>query len=212
MNISYLQNSKSNNATWKNITRDERHFCSELFHHLKVDQKGFVSLIKKGRVTNSKRLEIPENIDAQIFDIGYEVCFYRDLLKWHGIKIGTTDLPHKRTFDLALFSEDAIIIIEAKAQQGFDTKQLKEFKKDKKFINKLFKKIHRNEPQVFIVGLYSSNYSPSSNTVEYFDSIIKWSDIAEKYPDSKDIFIHANDLYPNKKSKASNPVGPKKTY
>ena len=212
MNISYLQNSKSKNATWNNISRDERFFCFELYQHLKSDQKGILSLIKEGIIeadepSNKERINYLNNIGSNTFDIGVEVCFYRDMLKWYDKKIGETDLPHKRTFDLALFSEDAIIIIEAKAQQGFDTKQLMDFKNDREHIKILFNKIHRKKPKVFIIGLHSSKYSPKPETNKFFDAIIKWEEIAEKYPDSKDLFIHANDIYPNKKdSKESKPV------
>jgi len=218
MKISYFQKDKNEEIKWDNITRDERYFCSELFHNLRSDQSGILSLIKESIITEEKKdkekLNFLKNIESKRFDIGFEVCFYRDMLNYYGVrikwqmeKLKEHSLSFKRTFDLALFSEDAIIIIEAKAQQGFDTKQLKEFKKDRKRIKKLFKKINRNKPKVFIVGLYSSKYSPNSETIKSFDSIIKWSDIAQKYPSSKDIFIRANDIYPNKNdSKESNPV------
>lgn len=213
MRISYLQNNKSNKATWKYITRDERFFCFELYQSLKADQKGLLTLIKEGinkekdkeDSNYQKRLEFLETIESKKFDIGVEVCFYRDLLKWNGKGIKKyKDLSQKRTFDLALFSEDTIIIIEAKAQQGFDTKQLKEFEKDQKRISDLFEIINKKTAlQVFIVGLHSSRYTPSKITKPYFDSTIQWDDIAKKYPDSKDLFNRANEIYPNKKDSKS---------
>ena len=202
MKISYFQKNNGEQVKWDNITRDERYFCSELFHNLKSDQTSFLSLVKKGvneEKDDKERLDFLKNIETEKFDVGFEVCFYRDMLKWNQLEIGKTELPHKRTFDLALFSEDAIIIIEAKAQQGFDTKQLIEFKKDKRRVKKLFDIIKMKVPKIFIVGLHSGRYAPKSKTISYFDSMIKWDDIAEKYTDSKDIFIHANDIYPNKK-------------
>ena len=59
---------------------------------------------------------------------GFRGLFYRDL--WH--LQGRKGKPHspKRTFDLCLFSEDAIVILEAKAQQAFEAKQLERFKSD----------------------------------------------------------------------------------
>jgi len=205
MKVSYFENNKGDQAKWKNITRDERFFCFELYQSLKADQKGLLTLIKEGinkknNLTNQKRREFLGTIVSKKFDIGVEVCFYRDLLKWNGEGIKEHELPQKRTFDLALFSEDAIIIIEAKAQQGFDTKQLLEFEKDKKHIEKLFVKIKKKQPQVYIVGLHSSKYTPGSKTKPYFDSNIQWDRIAEKYPDSKNLFCRANDIYPNKKN------------
>lgn len=197
MKITYFQNNKSEKVNWDKISRDERFFCFELFQSLKTDKEGLFSLIKEGNLSNHRQngSKIPDNIESERFDIGVEVCFYRDLLKWYGKGIKGTGLPQKRTFDLALFSENAIIIIEAKAQQGFDTKQLMEFEEDRKRITRLFEIIERKAPEVFIVGLHSSNYKPKSSTISSFDSIIKWKDIARKYPDSKELFEHADNLY-----------------
>ena len=206
MNISYFQNNKSEKAQWKHISRDERFFCFELYQSLKADQKGLLTLIKEGinkekykkeDIKYPKRRKFIETIESKTFDIGVEVCFYRDLLKWNGEGIKEYELPQKRTFDLALFSEEAIIIIEAKAHQGFDTKQLEEFKNDKEYIEKLFKILDRPHPEVSIVGLHSSKYSPKPTTISPFDSIIKWDKIAEEYPDSKDLFNRANEIYLN---------------
>ncbi len=212
MKISYFQKNKNEKAKWDHITRDERFFCSELFHNLRSDQKGFLSLIKESlnlkkydskNITDQdkERLDFLKNIDTKEFDIGFEVCFYRDLLKLYGKGIKGTDLPPKRTFDLAFFSEEAIVIIEAKAQQSFDTKQLKDFKKDRDDIKLLSKIIGKKMPKVYIVGLHSSNYTPGTTTISVFDSTIQWDKIAEIYPDSKDLFCRANEIYPNKNSR-----------
>jgi len=205
MKISYFQKTNGEQVKWDNITRDERYFCSELFHNLKSDQISFLSLIKKGvneEKNDKERLNFLENIEAKRFDIGFEVCFYRDMLylyqdnrKEYEAKIGKVQLPYKRTFDLALFSEDAIIIIEAKAQQGFDTKQLIEFKKDKRRIKKLFDITKMKPPKVFIIGLHSGRYAPKSTTKFYFDSMIKWDELATKYPKSEELFNYANSIY-----------------
>ena len=216
MNIPYFQRSENKKVNWDNITRDERYFCSVLFHNLKFNQRSMLSLIKDGinnkkynieklSKKNKEKLNFLKNIELKRFDIGFEVCFYRDMLylykdkrKEYETKNGKIKLPYKRTFDLALFSEDTIIIIEAKAQQGFDTKQLEDFKKDKKRIKKLFRIIKKKRPKVYIVGLHSSHYSPKTESKKYFDSLINWNDIAQKYPDSKELFGRANDIYPNK--------------
>jgi hypothetical protein len=100
------------------------------------------------------------------WEVGYEVCFYRDILKLygHGVKEKMEDLiakigPNavnliKRTFDLVLFSSDTIVIIEAKSAEGLTTEQFKEFKIDevvfkiikfiKVFRNNRFRKVHFN--------------------------------------------------------------------
>jgi len=208
MKISYFQNDKSEKSSWDSITRDERFFCSELFHQLRSDQTGVLSLIKEGinrkkydskniNDQDKERLDFLKNIETKEFDIGFEVCFYRDLLKLYGKGIKGTGLPPKRTFDLAFFSEEAIVIIEAKAQQGFDTKQLEDFKKDRDDIKLLSKIIGKKMPRVYIVGLHSGRYTPRTDTKDYFDSLINWKDIAEKYPESKELFNRANDVYLN---------------
>lgn len=49
------------------------------------------------------------------WDLGYEVCLYRDVL-WQkgGLSAVGLELPPKRTFDLCLFGERALVVIEAK--------------------------------------------------------------------------------------------------
>ena len=60
------------------------------------------------------------------WDLGYEVCFYRDL-SWPCQKTAHQDgYAAKRTFDLCLFGEKAIIIIEAKVFQRFEADKIKE--------------------------------------------------------------------------------------
>ena len=90
MKISYFQNDKNKKSNWDSITRDERFFCSELFRNIRSDQTGFLSLIKEGinikkddieKLTDKeRRLFFIEQIDVEKFDIGFEVCFYRDML------------------------------------------------------------------------------------------------------------------------------------
>jgi hypothetical protein len=64
--------------------------------------------------------------------LGFEVCLFRDL-RHHNLLKGAVDaISLKRTFDLCLFSESRIVVIEAKAQQGFenDKDQLAAFAED----------------------------------------------------------------------------------
>jgi hypothetical protein len=112
MRIEYL-----NNKSWKEISREERLFCAELYHAISHDQKPFLELL---------------GIDSnKSFDVGYEVCFYRDVLSEYGKSINRKELPQKRTFDLALLSNQEIYIVEVKAQQGFAIGQLKDIEQDK---------------------------------------------------------------------------------
>jgi len=220
MQLPYFESDLYKSSSWDNITREERYFCFELFQNIKKDQKKFLSLIKNGInydrykngkfTTESKQLKLKylESIESKSFDVGVEACFYRDLLKWNGkgIKI-FKQLPQKRTFDLALFSENEIIIIEAKAQQGFDTKQMEDFEKDKDYINELFKIIKKPAPKVYIVGIHSSKYTPSPTTKNHFDATITWEQIANTYPNSKALFNRANDIYrDNLNTKDAEPI------
>ena len=179
MKLSYFKN-----QAWIDIAREERYFCLELYNEMRKDLKPFLGLLE---ISKEKQ-----------FDIGFEVCFYRDLLKAHGRGIKETEFPQKRTFDLALFAEDEIIIIEAKAQQGFDNEQLKIFKNDIKKIDNLFKEIYK-EPikNKRLIGICSSKYTPKEDTKEQFhnNKIITWAQIADVYPDNKEIFRRADDIY-----------------
>ena len=132
--------------TWSEVTRDERYFCQQLFSL--VQRRGvreFVGLM--GRTTG---LTLPLDVE---WELAYEVCFFRDLWQLGGGK-GPPHSP-KRTFDLCLFSERQIIIIEAKAQQGFDKdqSQLKAFAEDKLKVAEL-----TGVDSVLLVGLASSQH------------------------------------------------------
>lgn len=45
MKVSYFENNKGDQATWKYVTRDERFFCFELYQSLKDDQKGLPTFV-----------------------------------------------------------------------------------------------------------------------------------------------------------------------
>jgi len=167
--ISYFQN-----KTWnENISRTEILFCAELYFLLK-EQESLSKFIEKFELE-------PEN-----YDVGYEVSFYRDLSKEN----------NHRAFDLALFSEKHIYIIEAKAQQNFDNKQLGYFEDDKKKILETLKKINPNiEIDIHLLALISSNYTPKPETMSIFEKTITWKKVYELY--GKEIFKRANEIYRN---------------
>jgi len=176
MSLSYL-----GNKTWNEITREERVFCAELYFQIRNNIVPFLKLI---------------NIDETIaFDVGYEVCFYRDVLKEYSKSIRKEQLPQKRTFDLVLMSEKQILLIETKANQGFDNEQLQFFKNDKENICKLFSVINENPPNVAIIAIHSNKYTPSEETKSYFSRLITWTDIAGIYKSAETLFKRANDIY-----------------
>jgi hypothetical protein len=178
MSISYLKN-----QTWISITREERVFCAELYFQLRNDLKPFLKLA-----------DLPINIK---YDIGYEVCFYRDILKAYKKSIKASKLPQKRTFDLVLFSEKEIVIIEAKAEGGFDNIQLSSFRNDSGNVHKAFREIgfESNAIKVKLIAICSKKYTPKDKSKEIFEKIITWDEIADIYPKAKDIFYRANEVH-----------------
>ena len=186
MGIKYF--SKDNQSiSWSEISREERFFCAQLFHDLQQQDnlKKFIRFLN-GRIgikpfenlefENFKGcIELAEDDD---WEIGYEVCFYRDLLFYHSperkkireINDGRREeekFPVKRTFDLCLFSNDAIVIIEAKAQQGLASDQCGEFQEDRRHIKELFEHLFKAEdmciPKIYFVVLASSQYLASKS-------------------------------------------------
>ena len=177
MKYSYL-----NDKNWRQITREERVFCFELYEAARKYPKPFLKVFSKG--------------DSVDFEIGVEVCFYRDVIHEYNMKIGKLDLPKKRTFDLVLFFHNEIIIIEAKANQGFENNQLKSFKKDRESLQKLFKEIKiKTFPKISFGAIYSSKYSPSEKTKSYFEFLCTWGELGILYPNKEGIFNRANHIY-----------------
>lgn len=196
MGIDYFEGKE-----WIDITRDERFFCAELYFSAKNDPSVLVELINE-----KLGLELPVKTD---WELGFEVCLYRDFLYYNnksikkevincvytnkkGEEITLKKFPQKRTFDLALFSKEYIIIIEAKVFQQFETVQLDEFFEDRALIKELFKP---NPPKVLIIGLCRSGYKPKESTLSYFDNnkVITWKDIASAYSENK-FFKQADDI------------------
>jgi hypothetical protein len=118
----------------------------------------------------------------------FEVCFYRDLRHLRGKTVDV--ISQKRTFDLCFFSDDVILIIEAKAQQPFDLGQLPLFKADKLEVHK-----ETGVANVVVLGLASSKYSPSPAVMETFDGkMLTWRDLSSLYSDDP-ILLRADTLY-----------------
>jgi len=171
-----------NNKSWLQITREERFFCAQLFFELRNNPTPFLHHLNQ---TDKK------------YEVGFEVCLYRDLMKERGLSIRNSPYPQKRTFDLAFFAEDEIIIIEAKAQQGFHTEQLEDFMKDKELIPKLLGP--NCKVSVKIIGIYSSLYQPSAKTVSSFDKkVVTWKELSTLYPSSEEIFNQADSSFSKK--------------
>lgn len=187
MSIKYLED-----KSWKDITREERPFCSELFSCINGNENKFIKIINEE--CNSS---FDENCE---WDSGYEVCFYRDFLKLKDKSVRESPYSQKRTFDLCLFSNKCIIIIEAKVQQGFESKQLSDFENDKADVKKLIKEYTHDDIDIKLIALTSSIYlknlkKKKSKTLGFFDYQIDWLQLAATYKEKKEIFQRADDLY-----------------
>ena len=176
--ISYFQN-----KTWnEEISRTESLFCAELFFILKKPEKLF-KFIERFKLNQGN------------YYVGYEVSFYRDILKIKEFadKIKEEYSLH-RTFDLALFSENDIYIIEAKAHDGFNNKQLGSFKEDKKLVLEILRKVNSKiKVDVHLLALISSNYDPKPETRNKFEKIITWKEVYELY--GIEIFNRADKIH-----------------
>jgi hypothetical protein len=183
--MSYLRNK------WESITREERYFCLILFEKIRQNPIDFVFFLNN---------ELKTNFDVnQEWEAGFEVCFYRDYLKSIGKGVKNSGYPQKRTFDLCLFSENNIIIIEAKCQTMFKDSDVKSLIKDKKMIPQI---LYR-EIKVEVIGLGSSIYIKNlpkygrNVAIKTFfkDNLISWFRLSETYKEP--IFEKADKVYKN---------------
>jgi hypothetical protein len=188
MGFSYLDG-----KSWIEVSRDERLFCSELYHELKDNEKKkkFIYWLYN---QCSLELNFPE-LDVE-WEIGFEVVFYRDFIKYHGMAVINEKFPLKRTFDLCLFSENRIIIFEAKAHQGFNKKQQDSFKKDIDLVSKIVKRRHR-DISVNLIGICSSQYLQNPrvdfSVLNVFNGIVTWEELYHLL--DNDVFLNADSIY-----------------
>ena len=187
--------------TWAQVTREERFFCAELFFSIRQDVRRFIRFLNaSARTVGAGKWAV---LDPEIdYEPTYEACFYRDLKHqdpriWLVGEVESRRLL-KRTFDLALFSNEAIILVEAKAHQSFDTKQLKSIDDDRTSIAGFVQRRTRRNVKLLVVGLTSSKYTPKPDTRSHFDLMVTWGDLVRLYGDddrASRIFQRANDIY-----------------
>jgi len=171
--MKYLQGMR-----WEAITREERFFCAALYQVASQQPKPLLRL-----------LDI--DADPEAVEIGYEVCFYRDLLHLHGQPVSQSPFSNQRTFDLTVFTDRKIYIIEAKAHEGFTNKQLESIKQDKTCVPKLC------GIEAAACAIVSSRYRPKAETRRHFAQIITWQQLAEKYPAQAALFARADGIFGN---------------
>lgn len=183
MGISYLRN-----QPWSSWTREERYFCALLFGHASVAPADFAAWL-----IDAADLRIDS---AGEWDVGFEVCFYRDYLWQLGASARQAGLPAKRTFDLCLFGERDIIVIEAKVCEAFSGGQNDDFAQDKARIVSME---NLDDLGVHIVALASSQYFTNAarfgrpGTLAMFDGRITWAQVAERYADG--LLLKADAMY-----------------
>lgn len=162
-----------NNKNWSEVTRDERFFCAHLYKTVLEDRRGIPFFVEQ--INKQCGLELPVNAN---WELGFEVCFYRDMAFAFPEKYDM--LSPKRTFDLCLFSDDTIVIIEAKAYQAFDGAQTKEFLEDVDNIEKTY-----NLPvKVVLIPLASSLYEKTFNKnmkQEFGCTLLTWGHLSGSY-------------------------------
>lgn len=183
--ISYL-----GNTSWQELTREERFFTAVLFFELCHELQPFLDLLLQKDI-------LKRPFDGALFEPAFEVCFYRDLFHKYQMNKGKDFFSLKRTFDLALFSEELLIIVEAKANQSFHNSQLISINEEKESIKHFLSGLNDYKcPEILIIALISSNYQPKDSTKNTFDKhLITWNEIAGVYSNSCEIFHHANDCY-----------------
>ena len=174
MPVAYLKN-----QPWSRWSREERLFCAVLFEYARRDPTEFAHWL-----VAAASLQVES---SDVWDVGFEVCFYRDYL-WQTNRFARAEgFPIKRTFDLCLFSERSIIIVEAKVCEPFDADQNRDLAKDKELIQRV---VDLDGLQVRTVALASSSYFANAkeygwpDTLTVFDGRITWEQVAKKYPDA----------------------------
>lgn len=177
---------------WEDITREERYFCSELFHYFKGREHELLKLLQDKDLLNKIDLTEEELKEDYKWELGYEVCFYRDFYKFRN---EVNKHSPKRTFDFCLFSENRIIIIEAKVHQGFTEKQLSHLQQDATEMKKVINKDEDDSFKINTMAICSSNYIKScrDTTKERFDLMLSWMDIFEF--SNLGVFEKANNIF-----------------
>ena len=196
MGVPYLEG-----RNWTNWTREERFFCAVLYGHARRDPSALAVW-----VIEPANLDLPPEGE---WDLGYEVSFYRDFL-WPTEETARQRKYPKRTFDLCLFGQTSIVVIEAKVFERFAANQNSAFAKDAQLIGGL---PGLESLQVRTVALASSKYFKNAgryarpDALKVFDGVIKWSDLAALYGDDS-LMLRADALYKMKKANllTGNPV------
>ena len=180
MGFSYLDG-----KCWADVTREERFFCQHLFTLAVNDRANGRAIGVLSHIRDHEGNGLADDVE---WEPAFEACFYRDFLHFKGRK--DHSYSRKRTFDLAFFSENAILILEAKAHQGFSGSQLAKLKHDCEHVRRV-----TGVDYVWVYGLGSSRYTPRRETIKSFHGpLLRWRDLAEDY-DGDEVLRRADRIY-----------------
>jgi len=171
---------------WSDLTREERYFTCILFTDLMNDSSPLWKLLGH---------QLGYGNGVQVIDQGYEVCLFRDAARPEFGLVERHRELEKLTFDLLLtLSNNAIVVIEAKAHQGFNNIQIDTLHRSREIL-----RMSKSWPskELRIVGLCSSRYSLKARTRRQFDALVTWQGLAEVYARSRAVYLKANSIYGN---------------
>lgn len=189
-----------NGLPWSDWSRDERFFCGALYGHISQNPTDFADWLidHLSEHPGTGRPAVSGISKGGRWDAGYEVCFYRDYLWQQRQSARAQGLSAKRTFDLCLFGERDIVVIEAKVCEPFSAAQNKAFEDDFQSMGKL---PGMAGIRLHLVALASSRYFSNARkhglagTLDVFQNQhISWADVATKYH-SDPLLQRADALY-----------------
>lgn len=172
---------------WTDITRDERFFCSELYRVVYGCELEFVHWLKK-----IISLDLNTSNDWTIVP---EVCFYRDYEMHFPDSITSDMYSPKRTFDICLFGDEQVVIIEAKSHQEMPLAEARRIQNDAANVQCILKLRSRPTTVALVSDDYRDNHQLYSRKkpLSYFDGVITWGELENKY--NNKIFWRANSIY-----------------
>lgn len=169
--------------SWVQTTREERQFCAALFGIVRKTPQEFIRLLE--HEADSLRGNANDSFNGlTVWEMGFEVALGRDLCN-DSLKC----LGPYRKFDLVFFSKNHLVVVEAKAQQGFSSKEMNRYKSDKCQLKSAL------DVDVTFVGICSEHYY-DNHRIDLsvgLDYILTWSKIAGHWPDEH--FYQAESIY-----------------
>ena len=184
--------------SWRDVSRSERYFCLRLFNAIEWNVSHFIRYL-------NEVYDLDLNINTH-WEVSYEVSFYRDLSV---MRRETPMGKPTREFDFALFSDEVIIIIEAKSQSKFNDAQTSEWLVDPEQVKRA-----TGVEQVIMIGLTSSKERPSGLASSLFlQPYLTWRGL--QIPDGpypgEPAFLRADEIHMDTISKAGSNADAKMT-